>query len=1168
MSVIRSRRLVLIAAVAVTVGIGAVTGYVLWQRPHGLPEPGSPRYEEFDDAFQRGLAGLDADLPEVAEPSLTRAIELIPEEPATWANRGLFYVRHNQLDKAAQDLEKAHRLAPDDAGIEQLLGLLEQARGRFSEAAAHFRRAIEGNPQDIQAMYQLAKVVDQEQQEGTDAEFQRLMDQILAVQPNNLQVLLDKLNRAVRRSDRGAVQNALTQLKRLSQGWKVESRTALADCDRELAERLGPDAAFQAILLANLLKQEPAYGRDRALVDPDRLPGTPLMAFLRLTPAPRAPATADMDLTFLAEPLPGAPAGGCDCVLPVWLTGEGPPAVFVASAKEVRQLGAAWSLASPAASADGVLALDWNNDFRTDLLLAGRDGLLFYEQREDGTFADVTAKTGLPGEVLKGDYYGAWTHDVDLDGDLDIVLARRSGPPLLLRNNLDGTFTPLPIFTGANDVRAFAWVDLDGDGAPDVALLDARGRLGVFANERSGQFVPWPVPLPKDRFLALCVTDANDDGVLDLVALRDDGAVVRISDRNKRQSWDVAELVRWESLPRNAEPGTLRLVAADFDNNGAIDLLASGPEGTQIWLGEGNGEFRALKVALPPGLVAAVDLEGKGRLDLIGLTREGQPVRLRNTGQRDYHWQAFRCRARRHEMQQDRAQWMNSFAIGSEVEIRAGACVVKQPIAAPVVHFGLGTRARPSVIRAQWTTGRVNSFWDLPIDQVVVAEQRGYVSCPFLFTWNGERFVFVTDFMWSSPLGVPDGDQGQNNFALRTSDWVKIRGDQLVPRNGEYEIRTVANLWETHYYDRLSLQAVDHPVDAELFVDERASLDSTQLAFHLLESLRPLARAWDHNGDDVTAIVSAVDGNYLDRAGRGVYKGITNDHWVEIDLGDDIPQQGPVWLIATGWVMPVDSSTYFAIAQGRHEQPREPVLEIPDGPGGWKVVRENVGYPAGKNKTILIRLDGIDGPGVRRRFRLRTNMEIYWDAFQVARGRDDVPTKQYDLSAHYADLHLRGVLDLTRANSSSPELPNYDRVAHMGQPWRNLIGFHTRYGDVRELLEKTDDRYVIATAGDEMTLRFAVPPGPPPGWKRDFVWKCDGWTKDGDMNTRFGKTVLPLPARFLKSYSDPPGRLKDDPVYRLHVKDWELYHTRFVTPYDFERGLRNVHLPTTDAARR
>jgi hypothetical protein len=255
------------------------------------------------------------------------------------------------------------------------------------------------------------------------------------------------------------------------------------------------------------------------------------------------------------------------------------------------------------------------------------------------------------------------------------------------------------------------------------------------------------------------------------------------------------------------------------------------------------------------------------------------------------------------------------------------------------------------------------------------------------------------------------------------------------------------------------------------------------------------------------------------------------------------------------------------MSQGKHEQPREPVLEVPDGRGGWKVARDNIGYPAGKNKTILIRLDGIEGPGVTRRFRLRTNMEVYWDALHYARGRDEAPRREHPLTARYADLHFRGILRMAEANDSSPELPHYDDIVSYGQFWRDLIGFHTRYGDVRELLEKVDDRYVILCAGDEMALRFDVPPGPPPGWKRDFVWKCDGWTKDGDLSTLHGKTVLPLPAHDLADYKTPPGRLEDDPVYRRHRKDWEVYHTRYVTPLAFERALRNFRKPREEPAR-
>jgi hypothetical protein len=42
----------------------------------------------------------------------------------------------------------------------------------------------------------------------------------------------------------------------------------------------------------------------------------------------------------------------------------------------------------------------------------------------------------------------------------------------------------------------------------------------------------------------------------------------------------------------------------------------------------------------------------------------------------------------------------------------------------------------------------------------------------------------------------------------------------------------------------------------------------------------------------------------------------------------------------------------------------------------------------------------------------------------------------------------------------------------------------------------------------------------------------------------------------MKGYDTTPGRLEDDPVYRRHRKDWEVYHTRYVTPEAFGRGLR------------
>jgi len=96
-----------------------------------------------------------------------------------------------------------------------------------------------------------------------------------------------------------------------------------------------------------------------------------------------------------------------------------------------------------------------------------------------------------------------------------------------------------------------------------------------------------------------------------------------------------------------------------------------------------------------------------------------------------------------------------------------------------------------------------------------------------------------------------------------------------------------------------------------------------------------------------------------------------------------------------------------------------------------------------------------------------------------------------------------------------------------------------------------------------MSLRFPEQPPPPAGWVRDFVIKGDGWIKDGDFNSTFSKTVLPLPAHGHPAYeaaSTTPG-LAEDPVYRRHSADWQMFHTRFVTPDAFVDGLATAGRP-------
>jgi hypothetical protein len=266
--------------------------------------------------------------------------------------------------------------------------------------------------------------------------------------------------------------------------------------------------------------------------------------------------------------------------------------------------------------------------------------------------------------------------------------------------------------------------------------------------------------------------------------------------------------------------------------------------------------------------------------------------------------------------------------------------------------------------------------------------------------------------------------------------------------------------------------------------------------------------------------------------------------------------------VANGWIYPTDSSINVAIGQ-QNLQPHGLSLEAQDERGVWKVISPDLGFPAGKNKTILVDLRPIALAGIAhpRRVRLRTNLEVYWDSLALADDAPGVTVSPVKIAPASAELRYRGFSTTNFARHDVPETPQYSHVANVGQRWRDLEGYYTRFGDVRELLSAVDDRYVIMNAGDELRLTFAGSAGPKIGWSRDFVLVGDGWVKDGDYNTTASKTVGPLPRHGHPDYAASKDDLSNveieaDPVYRAHPADWQQYHTRFVDPRAFLRGLR------------
>ncbi len=1128
-----------------------------------VPSPGSKEYSELVTAFYVGLAALQVGDDARADARLKLASEIAPGEPAVWADWGLLALRRREFDIAIERLEKARSIVPENSHVYLLLGVLESSRGKSAESIIYLRRAVELNPKNVKALYLLANETERAGGNETDATIQSLYAKILEVQPENLAALVETVRIAAKRGDVETLKKTMVKLRERSVTWPADTVKEFDSLDIEVGKADFKQAGTRVAFLRNVLLREADYRKSLTEIrTPPEILAEPFTQFVKLPTPSSTAAIPDDKLNFISQPIAEMGPKRRSWCGAISLSSEGKPTLMCAGLD--LQIAGGPSLVIPGGKPESpddgpgpnnFLGLDYNYDFKTDLAIAQELGFRLYKQSDPKNFVDVTAQTKLPASVISGSYTGAWAADIEADGDLDIVLGSTKGTPTVLRNNGDETFLDIHPFNGIEGMKGFAWGDLDSDGDPDPALIDGAGSLRLLSNERQGQFRERLLPsntLP--RVSAISIADVGSDGELDVVAVRSDGMIVRISDKNEGRDWQVSEFAHADELPTN--PYGNQLIISDLDNNGTVDLLLTGPyhaKHTESLISDIKGNFIKLPASNNQVLGYDVaDLNDDGRLDVIGVSPEGQPAVGINHGSRDYHWQVVRPRA----SQNIGDQRVNPFGIGGEIEIRSGQFTQKQLINGPLVHFGLGENSSADVVRVIWPNGTFSAEFELKADQSIVTEQRLKASCPFLFAFNGKQMEFVKDAVpWGSAIGLRINTIGSAKIAA-TGEWYKIRRDQLVPRDGYYDLRITAELWEVYYYDYIALMPVDHPAGTEIFVDERFVVPPAKLGFTTVQTPRKIAGAVDDNGTDVSELVRNRDGKAVDTFGRGQYQGLTRDHFLEIDLGEVVPKSGPLYLIADGSIHDTESSINVAITQGNRWKAQGMSLEVPDGKGGWRVAQSNLGFPAGRKKTVLFNLTNAFLPNTPRRVRIRTNLEIYWDQIEWAVGLSNEIVKTVTLNPNLADLHYRGYSVIHKPDAGAPEIPDYNMLSGTTQIWRDLVGYYTRHGEVGELLNGIDDRYVIVASGDEMSLHFPEQPPPPTGWVRDFILVGDGWIKDGDYNSTFSRTVLPLPYHAKQEYITTPGKLEDEWVYKKFPDDWKNYHTRFVTPYVFRNALR------------
>ena len=615
-----------------------------------LPQPGTEAYTQAVSTFYVGLAALQVGDDARAQDRLAEFVRLVPAEPAGWGNWGVLALRQRNYDAATERLEKASALSPDNDHIEYLRGLLESERGNSEAAIEHLRKATELNPQNLHAAYQLAQEIERQGGGNSEAQVQQTIEKILAAHPDNLAALVELSRIAAKRGDDNTLKSAVDRIHALSSDWPPEAKQQLLELQSTVSSAGPRAAATRTVFLKNVLMRVPEYRLSlSALKAPPGDEAQPFTHFLRMQTPPFEPAAPDTSLAFASESLPQGEAGHWDWVgaIPLGVTGA---ATAVEADQHRIHLTSGPTLAFPGGntppSPEGILGIDFNYDFKTDLVLAGAGGIRFFRQESPSAFTDVTAATKLPRAILNAKYQGAWAADIEADGDLDVVMGTATGLPSVLRNNGDGSFAVIHPFAGVSGLTAFVWADLDGDGNPDASLIDGAGHLHVFTNLRTGQFKERSLPAGLPLIQAVAIADVDNDGVLDLLAVQSDGKIIALSDRDEGKRFETTTIA---TVPDaiNFLKDKVRLRVADLDNNGALDLMlarvsgsASG-RGAMIWLGDGSGKFAIIESRTPPRVFDAEDLNGDGRLDLLSLDSNGSAQLAVNHGSKSYHWRPF-----------------------------------------------------------------------------------------------------------------------------------------------------------------------------------------------------------------------------------------------------------------------------------------------------------------------------------------------------------------------------------------------------------------------------------------------------------------------------------------------------------------------------------------------
>lgn len=822
----------------------------------------------------------------------------------------------------------------------------------------------------------------------------------------------------------------------------------------------------------------------------------------------------------------------------------------------------------------GCAPADYDNDGDVDLLVyAPAPTIRLLQNTGDWNLKEASGALSLPNDGL-GCVDALWS-DFDADGDMDLFLSRPilddpQHGDLILQNNGNATFTDITAkIEGLPQGKScsYAACDLDNDNDLDIirASLNPQDpnnpliRVEVFANQREVRFKKTAgknIPIGYLNYdyqpLRLICRDFNNDRKMEI-------ALPGLNFHQNPEyilALDAAgNLVSSPAFSNLAIPPTLQN-AADLNNDGYEDLLVSWnpPQGAvglefngsipQVFWNQSPKEFAVDRETIPfPDSPSAfffspqiADLDFDGDLDLLLSTNSGLKIFENQTGNQN---QSVELKIEGHKNPAD--------GYGAKILVKDDLFFVKKEVTSPVTHIGLGDRKQADIIRITWPNGIFQNLIQTPAGTIKsVTEKPGYAgSCLFVYTWNGEKYDFIADSLCNAPLGLYVGG---GYYPPNPDEYIRIPGNQIRTKDGQYEILMREELREITYLDQMELLSASHPEALEIHCNECFTMPPFP-EFQLIglsKNAHPPRKVTDNHGNDVTELLTQNDCRYPqpwiedenEKSTR--MDGVVKEHTFEIDLGD-VQNAKTLYLFMTGYLDWPNSSNARSLEQNPEHDFVMPMLQVKNAKGEWQTVRNPMGFPAGKLKTVPVDLSNVFLTNDRT-IRIVSTVQVHWDRMLVDTTPilDGFAVQQYPFKN--AELRYGGYARAYQLSDAGPQWYDYSTRTD-NYRWDYQTGAFTRYGDVSPLLTDFDDKYIIIQHGDEVCVHFGGE-GEASAEPQSLTYfmKAVGWVKDLDYSTAYGQTVEPLPFKSMSAY---PYRSNESyPWDAEHTAYWLEYNTR------------------------